>query len=113
MGAKISCYTCQHYRPTGNSETGLCTILDDLAGPTYQVDSSSKECLYNFTTLPKVLTKSETKLRDETAKTKRREFWEHAQRCAEEVASWPEWKRRKRRVDLYEHCISLAKRTIS
>ena len=88
MGAKISCYTCEHYRPTRNLETGLCTLLDDLAGPTYAVDSSSKECLYNFTTLPRVLTNSETKLRDEEAET-------------------------KRRVDLYEHCISLTKRTTS
>ena len=91
MGAKISCYTCEHYRPTGDPKVGLCTLLDDLA---YYVGSSSKNCLYNFTELPRVLTKTETKSRDEAAKTKRREFWEHAKKLKDEIDSWPEEKRR-------------------
>ena len=79
MGSKISCYTCEHYRPTGNPGTGLCTILDELAGPTYAVSSSSKECLYSFNTLPRVLTKSETKLRDETARKRKVSLISHAE----------------------------------
>ena len=95
MGAKISCYTCEHYRPTGNTNVGLCTLLDDLAGPTYEVDSSSKECLYNFNTLPRELTTKQATSRDEVAETKRRAFWEHAEALAKKVASWPESKRRR------------------
>jgi len=95
MGSKISCYTCEHYRPTGDPKIRLCNLLEDLAGDSFYVNRSSNECLYNFNTPPKVLTKSETKLRDEEAETKRRAFWEHAKKVKDEVDSWSEEERRR------------------
>ena len=95
MGTKIPCYTCEHYRPTGNPDTGLCNLMEDLAGDSFYVSRSSNECLYNFSTLPRILTKSQATARDKEAETKRRSFWEHAQKLAKEVASWPEEKRKR------------------
>ena len=92
MGAKISCYTCEHYRPTGNPEVGLCMILDDSV---YSVSPSSNECLYNFNLLPKILTKAQATARDKKAETRRASPIAHVEALAKEVSSWPEEKRKR------------------
>ena len=94
MGANFACYTCEHYRPSGNPNVGSCTMLDDASGPSYAVESSSQECLFNLTKLPRKLTLDEAKSRDELAQRKRTEFWRDCEKVAKEVDSWPDWKKR-------------------
>ncbi len=94
MHFNTPCYTCEHYLPTVNSKVGLCTILDNCAGPTYYIESSRQQCLFNLTKPPRQLTAEEAQTRDKIADTERQRLWEHCEKVKIEVDSWPDWKKR-------------------